>query len=574
MPSLPNKPNMKHIPLLLLLSSVLAFAGANNPASGPTGPTGTTGTNGTNGTPGSNGTNGIQGPVGPSPSPTPYDFYGGPYMDIDIAKQGFTNGQTITAGTVLTDSSGNGHTMTVTGVSMTYVANAINGRPALLIPSTTSNRSYLNSTWSVDSTFDTALTVVCVVQQVVINTQFNQMPIFGTSEGNFSAICKNLGPSGSLCLTTQTTASGTKGDSPGRFPSTNQPILLILSYNGTIKREFVNGGETAETTGGSVVGSTGTFCVGSFINTGGNPAGTSSEYVSEILVYKHGFVAMDGVQASPFWLNKFRFPLVDYVWMGGDSQMASNGASTADSGLAQIFMSIMNKGQAGFLIQNTATGGATTVVTNPLLTNYSSGIQPYASNKVAYYWNSSNEYASTPAVVATNYFLGCDILRRAGNRVVAFTDLPKSSGETNRVTLNNLIRAGWTNRADCLIDVAADPNFGIAGANTNTAYYAADANHLNSTSLTNVANLMANAWNNVTHSSSTANFTLHTIAGVLSGGTATITLPAGIINPWVQDTASSLTNVGTLQVTVSGTTATVTSSNVLDVSTFNLYYWQ
>lgn len=61
-------------------------------------------------------------------------------------------------------------------------------------------------------------------------------------------------------------------------------------------------------------------------------------------------------------------------------------------------------------------------------------------------------------------------------------------------------------------------------------------------------------------------------AGTLSGGTATFTVPAGA-HPIVMDTnTSSLTNVGSLGVSVSSTTATVKSTNVLDTSTFSYFY--
>lgn len=61
-------------------------------------------------------------------------------------------------------------------------------------------------------------------------------------------------------------------------------------------------------------------------------------------------------------------------------------------------------------------------------------------------------------------------------------------------------------------------------------------------------------------------------AGTLSSGTATFTVPSGA-HPIVMDTnTSSLTNVGSIAVSVSGTTATVKSSNALDTSTFNYYY--
>lgn len=61
--------------------------------------------------------------------------------------------------------------------------------------------------------------------------------------------------------------------------------------------------------------------------------------------------------------------------------------------------------------------------------------------------------------------------------------------------------------------------------------------------------------------------------GTLSGGTATISTTAVTANSliFLTDTASSLTNVGVMSVTSksAGTSFTVTSTNVLDTSTFN-----
>jgi hypothetical protein len=72
----------------------------------------------------------------------------------------------------------------------------------------------------------------------------------------------------------------------------------------------------------------------------------------------------------------------------------------------------------------------------------------------------------------------------------------------------------------------------------------------------------------------TAGPKVNVLSGTLAAGSATVTVPAGI-SPWVQDTnTSSLTNVGSLTCSVSGTTATVKSTNALDTSTFNLFYWQ
>lgn len=65
---------------------------------------------------------------------------------------------------------------------------------------------------------------------------------------------------------------------------------------------------------------------------------------------------------------------------------------------------------------------------------------------------------------------------------------------------------------------------------------------------------------------------LTTLSGSLTAGSSTQTVPAGI-HPWVQNTnTSALTNVGEMTVSVSGTTATIKSSNVLDTSTYTLFY--
>ncbi len=66
--------------------------------------------------------------------------------------------------------------------------------------------------------------------------------------------------------------------------------------------------------------------------------------------------------------------------------------------------------------------------------------------------------------------------------------------------------------------------------------------------------------------------TIQTLSGTLTGtGTTTFTVPLGC-HPWIQDTNASITNVGSLTLTVSGTLATVSSTNSSDASTVNLFY--
>jgi hypothetical protein len=66
---------------------------------------------------------------------------------------------------------------------------------------------------------------------------------------------------------------------------------------------------------------------------------------------------------------------------------------------------------------------------------------------------------------------------------------------------------------------------------------------------------------------------VQTVTGTLSSGTASVTVPSGIV-PWVQSNASSITHQGNLAVTVSGTTATVKSSDSADAAPFHLFYWK
>lgn len=60
-------------------------------------------------------------------------------------------------------------------------------------------------------------------------------------------------------------------------------------------------------------------------------------------------------------------------------------------------------------------------------------------------------------------------------------------------------------------------------------------------------------------------------SSTLVGGTKTLTVASGA-TAWVQNTnTSALTNIGELSVSISGTTATIKSTNALDTSTFTLF---
>jgi hypothetical protein len=178
---------------------------------------------------------------------------------------------------------------------------------------------------------------------------------------------------------------------------------------------------------------------------------------------------------------------------------------------------------------------------------------------------------------------------------------PTGTQEAQRIILNANIVGDTSGSWDAVADCGSDPTIGVASGNTNTTYYNADANHLNSVGMAIAAPYFANAILRVIApaTASARNYLSSVIdtsdashvragdgtflatsgfakaivraSGTLSSGTATVTVTSGA-HPWVQDTGSSITNVGALQVSVSGTTATVQSTNVLDASPFDLFY--
>lgn len=64
-----------------------------------------------------------------------------------------------------------------------------------------------------------------------------------------------------------------------------------------------------------------------------------------------------------------------------------------------------------------------------------------------------------------------DDQRAAGWKVIVMTMLSRTGLDTGKNNLNGLIRNGWKNHFDGLIDVAADPNFGADGAYSNVTYF-------------------------------------------------------------------------------------------------------
>lgn len=117
---------------------------------------------------------------------------------------------------------------------------------------------------------------------------------------------------------------------------------------------------------------------------------------------------------------------------------------------------------------------------------------PNANNvaNVNLIWGGTNDLALGAVSGATAYsrlVTYCGNRRAAGYKVVVLTCLSRSDAaapsgyNTERATLNGLIRANWATFSDAVADIATDGTIGFDGAELNTTYFQTDKVHLNST---------------------------------------------------------------------------------------------
>jgi lysophospholipase L1-like esterase len=120
----------------------------------------------------------------------------------------------------------------------------------------------------------------------------------------------------------------------------------------------------------------------------------------------------------------------------------------------------------------------------------------YARNIVVV-WAGTNDLiggASTGLTVA-NIRAYCRARQKAGARVVVCTLTSINGQETNRETVNTIIRAHWTEFADALADLGANANIGAHNAYLSSTYFNVDGIHLKDAGYAVVATLVQAAAN-------------------------------------------------------------------------------
>jgi lysophospholipase L1-like esterase len=95
-------------------------------------------------------------------------------------------------------------------------------------------------------------------------------------------------------------------------------------------------------------------------------------------------------------------------------------------------------------------------------------------------WAGTNDSGSDPGsmqAVWDNMAAYAVARRKAGFKVFVATMLSRTGLDAKKNTYNALIRANWQTVADGLIDIAANPNLGCDGCNSNTTYFQGDNIH-------------------------------------------------------------------------------------------------
>jgi lysophospholipase L1-like esterase len=126
----------------------------------------------------------------------------------------------------------------------------------------------------------------------------------------------------------------------------------------------------------------------------------------------------------------------------------------------------------------------------------SATVDPYARpGGIAIIFGGTNDVGGlTPAQIVANLHTWCDDRKAAGFEKTLVCTLPPSNYFTYaQVTaVNDDIDDHWAEFADGVIDIAADPNIGYAGAEDDTTYFP-DGIHLNEAGCRIVAELARDA---------------------------------------------------------------------------------
>ena len=392
------------------------------------------------------------------------------------------------------------------GSQPVYKVTGINGQPALLYNGTS---DYLLSSFLLNSAYNHAFTLVAVLQPNNTNLQGFAVSV----DLQFQAALYNWN-NGFVAFDIGGNLIGSYGASIANYVG---PMVIVMSYDGTTARTFVNGVESFETPITANLGATTALEVGAI---GGGSQ--FSGMIRDIVVYNHGGSVNEDSAVSKWFMEHRGFSRQQIVWNGDSLTMGE--AATANGGLPYVSAALIGPSALAWSACNTGWYGQTLVTEiNDAGNRMYPGVMP-GFNPLAVVWFGTNDLALGAASATTifaDYRYYCLQLQALGYKVIAVTMLPRQDAaqtagfETARKSFNSSVVTSWATFADGLADLGDDPTIGVYGASSNTTYYNADKIHLLNAGYLIAAPTVANA---IKHALRQPVY----LSGTLAAGTCTI----------------------------------------------------
>lgn len=396
-----------------------------------------------------------------------------------------------------------------------------------------------------DSTFNTNFTFFIVASKTSVstnevNTSNQTVSWYSGGIGSFTAYTNNLVPNNSI-------------QSPPGSALVTSPTVQTFRHNGTTATiRFNDLGKSVSTSGN--LGLSGALTIGSLSNNTFYLHGD----VAEIIVYNSALTNEQLDQIDSYLLMKYGIATYPLFIFDGDSITIGNGST---GGQTYPYQAQTQLGTVG-TYQNIGVSGQTVV---QMSSDAATQVDPVysstrTSNILSLLGGTNDLYFGANGLTTYNNIVAYSQARRlAGFKVIVNTILPRSNSgtpltfETDRQTINTLIRSNWTTFADGISDIASDSRIGDAGDETNTTYFSPDKVHLTNTGYGVIANYVVAAIRQITSPISISGITTSEI----STTNATIT--------WITNqSASTRVLYGLTSSYDESTTESDTSSRVLN----------
>jgi|GEM_PF-4550659 len=402
-----------------------------------------------------------------------------------------------------------------------YRASVQNGLPGLEF--ITSGKKLVTPSF-LDSTYDTAYSIYAVVKHTSTS-----LKVFA---GNGSGKYYGAGSNNTIIEnTSDLTSVATNVTEPA-----GSVYIASLRYDGSTKNLAGFGATTQFANSVSATGNlglSGALTIGDFDGGGF----TWDGQILALILYKRALTTNEDRQVTDYLRTRYALNSTTkpQIFFDGNSLTAGTGASDSAHYYPSQTLALLG-GASVYDITNIAAGGQTTAQratadTTSLDPKYGS----FRSNNIAVLWEVTNDLVinQDAANAYAQYVAWCQGRRTAGFKVVAMTVLPRTQSglyagfETDRQTINTLIRANWQTFSDALADVAGDSNIGDAGDQLNTTYYNADSIHMNDAGYAIIASYVANQINILTDTTApTVSVTAPTNTATVSGNSVSLTANA------------------------------------------------